>query len=85
MKKSMSTYPKRKLKVPDVVQQGIIGELTWLRLEEGLNTSELSKLVGYSSRSMYTWEAGETSPRLAAVVDWADYFGYELQLVRKEE
>jgi len=78
-------YKKRQVRPPSAIQQGIIGELTYLRVDAGLHITELSKLIGYSDRGMRTWEAGECIPSFAAVSDWADYFGYELQLVRKED
>ncbi|MDF2496292.1 DNA (cytosine-5-)-methyltransferase [Sphingomonas sp.] len=42
-------------------------ELTQLRIQAGLTVEDAAALLGYSTRHVYRWEAGEGRPREAAV------------------
>lgn len=44
-----------------------MSEFSTLRQQAGLSIPEAAKITGYGERTVYRWDAGETSPRKAAV------------------
>lgn len=49
-----------------------------LRKSRGLSQAEIGEIAGVSSQSVSYWEAGEKSPRLAAVRKICERFGLDL-------
>jgi transcriptional regulator with XRE-family HTH domain len=59
----------------------IIAELREARLVLGMSQADLADRLGYSEHgTIARWERGETSPRLASLLDWSQALGFQLKL-----
>lgn len=45
-----------------------------LRKNRGLSQSELGKVVGFSARTVFDWENGNTEPNISAIKTIVKYF-----------
>lgn len=63
----------------------VIRQLMDERIRQKESRERLATRIGYSHTSINEWESGKNVPRLASVIDWADAYGFELALKRKEE
>lgn len=58
----------------------IVRELRAARRASGLRQDVLAKLVGTLPVQIAKWERGETVPRFASFLDWAEALGYRVEL-----
>ena len=50
------------------------------RLRQGKTQEVLADELGYTSRSLGSWERGDADPYFLGFVDWAEGLGYEVVL-----
>jgi len=62
----------------------IIDKLIERRIELNLSIAEVSNLSGYGTTTINQWESERQSPRLSALIDWAQSLNMELLIFDKD-
>lgn len=63
----------------------IIKQLMLMRLRRGWTQTQVSEMLGHDGNAVIQrWEAGNAMPKLPNLAAWAELFGHEIALVRKE-
>lgn len=60
----------------------LMRELREARRAAGIKQTAIAALVGTHSVQIAKWERGETVPRFASFIDWAEAVGFRVELVR---
>lgn len=59
----------------------LVAQLRLLRHEQGISRACFSERLGWGAWALNHWEVGRHTPKLPALVDWAQALGYDVVLV----
>ena len=63
----------------------VINRLREARTISGLTQADIGEILGYSNQDIYKIETEKINTRFRAIVDYADYLGFDLVLIPRAE